>query len=255
MARAELRSIRFVRALMPDGKAMPDGQGQYVLATATSTARLSANAVAGLISQGVLTGNAGYCTPTPEARHWLNRQKSDAAGFADQHRHLSTDGDAITRNLDESPLARLAAPGRGGAKPFLAPHQVEAGERLRHLVERAGLSPRTTMSYDASRSICARSAMGVGDVGDLAIDARRRLNDIARTLPTDCAGVVFDVCGLLKGLQVVESERGWPRRSAKLVLRIGLDQLATFFGLSATTRGATTRGEHFWLEQRPQRFE
>ena len=49
--------------------------------------------------------------------------------------------------------------------------------------------------------------------------------------------MVLDVCGLLKGLQQVESERGWPRRSAKLVLRIGLEQAAGFFGLTGVPAG------------------
>ncbi len=57
----------------------------------------------------------------------------------------------------------------------------------------------------------------------------REIHDI---LPRDCAGVVLDVCGFLKGLQQVEIERGWPRRSAKLVLRIGLDRLAEHYGFS-----------------------
>ncbi|WDR02730.1 DUF6456 domain-containing protein [Devosia algicola] len=255
MARADVRSIRFVKALMPADTAHRDEHGQYVLETATKTARLPAASVTRLISMGVLHGNARHCRPTPEAPNWLARQRSSATAYADQHRRLSADADSIVRNLDESPLARLAAPGTGGSHAFLAPHQVEAGERLRQLVERAQLGARTTMSYDASRSIRARSAPGMADPGDIAIDARRRLDDIARALPPDCAGVVLDVCGLLKGLQVIETERGWPRRSAKLVLRIGLDQLAAFWGLSAEARGVVARGNHAWFEQRPHRFE
>jgi hypothetical protein len=61
---------------------------------------------------------------------------------------------------------------------------------------------------------------------------------------------VFDVCGLLKGLQTVESERGWPRRSAKMVLRIGLEQLATHWGLSAEARGRETASIDGWLGER-----
>ena len=66
-----------------------------------------------------------------------------------------------------------------------------------------------------------------------------RWTEIHRDLPADCAGVVIDVCGWLKGLQEVERERGWPRRSAKLVLRIGLEQLAQHFGLGPYAVGKT----------------
>ena len=47
-----------------------------------------------------------------------------------------------------------------------------------------------------------------GEITDLAADARRSVAEIHRVLPRDCAGVVMDVCGLLKGLQDVERERG-----------------------------------------------
>ena len=61
--------------------------------------------------------------------------------------------------------------------------------------------------------------------------------------------MVFDVCGLGKGLQLIETERRWPRRSAKLVLRIGLEQLAAQFGLSPQATGTGTGTRH-WLEER-----
>jgi Domain of unknown function (DUF6456) len=94
-------------------------------------------------------------------------------------------------------------------------------------------------------------------MSDLTADARKTLGEIARLLPRDCAGAVLDVCGLLKGLQTVEAERGWPRRSAKLVLRIGLDQLAGYFGLSSEATGPASQRDHVWLPDnaRPDRFE
>ena len=111
---------------------------------------------------------------------------------------------------------------------------------MRKLAERARLQPRVTMSYDAAHTAGGKGAGTAAEISDMAADARRTLSDIARVLPADCAGVVLDVCGLLKGLQTVETERGWPRRSAKLVLRIGLEQLAQHFGLSAAAIGKPT---------------
>jgi hypothetical protein len=164
-------------------------------------------------------------------------------------------GDGGALNLAESPLARLAS--ASGEEPaFLAPHQVEAGERVRRLVERAGLQPRLTMSWSAAH-VAGGGGRVPGDIADLAADARKTLAGLMRALPPDCADVVLDVCGLLKGLQQVESERGWPRRSAKLVLRIGLDQAARHFGLGAEAVGGPSRGRHAWLgeDARPERFE
>jgi hypothetical protein len=103
------------------------------------------------------------------------------------------------------------------------------------------------MSYSPDR---VAGTPGAGaELSDLAIDARRRLATVLDQLPADCAGVVLDVCGYLKGLQLVESERGWPRRSAKLVLRIGLDQAAGLLGLGAEARGPDTARARHWGER------
>lgn len=136
-------------------------------------------------------------------------------------------------------------------KGFLEPHHVAAAERFERLVQRAQVMQRVTMSYEAA-SVGGRSSAAnrVETASDGAADARLRLNSLAAILPRDCWGVVFDVCGLGKGLQTIEVERRWPRRSAKLVLRIGLEQLATEFGLSPRASGAASGPQRNWLEQR-----
>ena len=192
-----------------------------------------------LVSDGVLAEDG---RPRPEARSWLKRQMLDEDAFAAQHRLEAVTPEGLKLNLDESPLARLAA----GETPFLARHQVEAGERVRRLCERARMQPRVTMSYSGAHTAGGGGASRAAEISDLAADARKQLAALHAALPADCAGVVLDVCGLLKGLQQVESERGWPRRSAKLVLRIGLEQAAGFFGLTGVAAGrakARTWGE------------
>lgn len=151
---------------------------------------------------------------------------------------------------DEDVLARLAS-GRDNARSaFLAPHHLAAAERFEQLVRRAQLAPRVTMSYNpANVGGRGRSGNGVETATDGAADARLRLSRLAATLPADCWGVVFDVCGLAKGLQLIETERRWPRRSAKLVLRIALEQLAAQFGLSPQATGAPSATRN-WLEER-----
>ena len=114
---------------------------------------------------------------------------------------------------------------------------------------------RTTLPMGDSSGF-GKSASRAPDITDMAAEARRQLAALHRALPDDCAGVVFDVCGLLKGLQQVETERRWPRRSAKLVLRIGLDHLARYWGLSAEATGRESQRDHSWLDDdaRPMEF-
>lgn len=68
-------------------------------------------------------------------------------------------------------------------------------------------------------------------MADSAIDARERLEKALQVVGPDLAGVLSDVCCFLKGLELVERERRWPPRSAKLMLRTGLDLLTRHYGL------------------------
>ncbi len=224
--------LRFVRALLPGGTA-ERREGGFVLSGGAAPMLPEAE-VAALASAGVLQVKGNSCRATAEAAGWLRRQLLGDDAHATQHRELAREADGVVRNLAESPLARLAA----GKTPFLAPHQVAAGERVRQLVDRARMLPRVTMSYSGRVAGGARN--GAAEIPELAADARKRLAELYRQLPRDCAEVVLDVCGLEKGLQQVETERGWPRRSAKLVLRIGLERLAELLGLSAVAEGQET---------------
>ncbi|MHA6691510.1 DUF6456 domain-containing protein [Devosia sp. A449] len=152
---------------------------------------------------------------------------------------------------DEAVLSRLATGREQGDTGFLAAHHLAAAARLERLIQRAQLAPRVTMSYDPTR-LGGRSggANGVESASDGAAQARLALSKLAGMLPADCWGVLFDVYGLGKGLQLIETERRWPRRSAKLVLRIGLEQLAAQFGLSAQARGKGSGTTQGWLEAR-----
>ncbi len=155
---------------------------------------------------------------------------------------------------DEAPEAVLRLSNAVRGESFIAPHHVEAARRLARLFNRARLMQRTTMSYDAARIGGGRERPVQADLTDSAFDARRLLDGLATRLPPDCWGVLIDICGFEKGLQQVEQERAWPRRSAKLVLRIGLDQLATIMGLSDSAEGAARTGMRTWLPERAPMF-
>ena len=132
---------RFVRAMLAGAEIRRDETGVEAAGVV-----LTEEAYRTLVTDGVLADDG---RPRPEARAWVKRQMLDDDAFAAQHRIETVTPQGLRLNLDESPLARLAA----GETPFLARHQVEAGERVRRLCERAQLQPRVTMSYSAA--ICA----------------------------------------------------------------------------------------------------
>ena len=236
--------LRFVRALLVAGEARRE-DGGFRVAAKDGAVVLPADEVRGLQADAVIGGDARRAVALPGTAQWLKRQLLEADAFAAQHRETVPGPEGVVLNLAESPLARLAS-ASGGEPAFLERHQVEAGERVRRLVERARLNPRLTMSYSAAH-VASGGPGHAGDLTDMAADARRALAGIHRALPRDCAEVVLDVCGLEKGLQQVETERAWPRRSAKLVLRIGLDRLAEVWGIGAVAVGREGGGRA-WMD-------
>ncbi|NMA97416.1 MAG: hypothetical protein GX970_04775 [Phyllobacteriaceae bacterium] len=140
------------------------------------------------------------------------------------------------------------------ANGFLDGHHVEAARVLARLFDRAQMMQRVTMSYDPTRVGGSRGKPQQAELADSAAEARQRLGRMAATMPGDCWGVLTDICGFDKGLQLIEAERNWPRRSAKLVLRIGLEHLAMSLGLAPVAAGAESGLMRSWLPERPPMF-
>ncbi|MBB3996592.1 DUF6456 domain-containing protein [Aureimonas pseudogalii] len=141
---------------------------------------------------------------------------------------------------DESPLTRLATRRVAGGVPFLDAGECEAGERLRADWTRGGLMPSVTQRWDR---LPGAGSAGPGDWSDHMMDCRRRTQGALSAVGPELSGVLVDVCCFLKGTEQVERERGWPARSAKMLLKAGLGILARHYGLThrAGTGGAATR--------------
>jgi hypothetical protein len=182
---------------------------------------------------------------TDAGRAYLRRLSApdvdQAEPFRAQHasyalRQLEKGARPTLVNDAESPLAWLARRKDREGRSFLDAAQLEAGERFRRDIEQAQLLQRVTANWEASINAARRGA-DAGAVSEVAIDARRRLARAVDATGPELAGLLTDVCGYLKGLEIVESERGWPPRSAKVVLKIALDRLARHYGLAIEARG------------------
>jgi hypothetical protein len=155
---------------------------------------------------------------------------------------------AVTVDEAESPLGWLARrKGRDG-RALIAPVQLQAGERLRADFTRAQLMPRITANWSAPVADGRRGESFAG-FSDSVIDARRRVRLALDAVGPEFSGLLMDVCCFLKALPDVERERGWPARSGKVVLQLGLDRLARHYGLAALARGRSRGRVRTWLAE------
>lgn len=146
-------------------------------------------------------------------------------------------GDAPGLNEAESPLGWLRRRKDKNGDALISDEQFAAGERLRADVFFAGLGPRVTSSWSATAGVDGgRRSPGGGSAQmlDTMIAARQRVDHAMRAVGPELGGILMDVCGFMKGLEVVESEHGWPARSGKVVLLLALDRLAAHYGYDKT---------------------
>jgi hypothetical protein len=184
-----------------------------------------------------------------------DRSAGDIDPFRAQHLDLSTqqitsDHGAINVlvNASESPLAWLARrKGRDG-RAMISPNQFLAGEKLRADFTRAHLAPRVTSDWSAPSGGRGRAASGgVAEMTDLIVGSRQRVRLAMQACGPEFAGLLMDVCCFLRGLEDIERERGWPLRSAKIVLQLALDRLARHYGLAAEATGLGNGRVRSWL--------
>ena len=178
----------------------------------------------------------------------LRRQQAvPGEGFGAQHRSLSAapspegDGSHVTLNEAESPLLRLRRrKGRGGAE-IIGNAEFAAGERLRADLTLAQMMPRLTVDWGRGPG----SGAGLNPT-ERMVTARQRADRALVAVGPEFSGLLIDICGFLKSIETVERERGWPVRSAKVVLALGLARLARHYGLSNMAVGTRGSQRQVW---------
>ncbi|MBA3667311.1 MAG: hypothetical protein H0W65_06270 [Sphingomonas sp.] len=135
---------------------------------------------------------------------------------------------SVTVNLAESPLGWLFARGHVTRRQF------EAGERLRADWERAQLSPRVTMSWDAAPVARGRAGPAPGiDLTAAQLDAKRRFHAAVAEAGPGLGDILWRVVCGGEGMRAAETALGWPARAGKLVLSLALDRIADYYRIGA----------------------
>lgn len=216
---------------------LADGKGVLLERDAGRRMRAPKESIAGLLTHRLALLRGGMLELTPEGRAKAQRIENDGDPFAGQHRDIAAETmtvhgerQQVLVNHNESPLAALARRRDKAGAPFLSAGQYRAGERLRSDYSRGMIMPRLGANWEADVSSGRRDGgRGIADLTDAALGARRRVEAAIEAVGPELSGVLIDVCCFLKGLELVESERGWPARSAKIVLRAALSVLSRHY--------------------------
>jgi len=227
------RTFKFVTLLVAGAGQSVEGEN-VILVKGKLRRTLATNGANELVSQGVLAANGGQYAPTADARNWLKRKRLALLKEEPVHRAAVNSPPVVS---DNDTIIRLPRRSKGEDAAFLAAHHVVVANRVSSLILKSQLRPSVTQNLSVLRQSAQSSKCGGVDLCDMALDCRRRLDQLTNQLPKDCASVVVDICGFGKGLQQIEFERRWPRRSAKLVLRMGLDHAANFWRIGSQAIG------------------
>ena len=142
---------------------------------------------------------------------------------------------SVFHDQEESPLAWLATRKDKSGQALINASCLLAGDRLRRDLTTAAMLPRVTANWSALN--VSRSDGAVVTFSEVQIAARQRVDQALAAVGPDFAGLLIDVCGFLKGLEQLESERAWPRRSGKLALCLALRQLCRHYGIAERATG------------------
>lgn len=159
-------------------------------------------------------------------------------GFTAQHRSISSvevrdEGQRwqAQYNDEESPLRALYRRKTKSGMPFLNQAEFEAGERLRRDFTFGALMPSVTMRWQEKLS--GMSSADKAEFSDQTLGARHRVNKALEAVGPELGSLLIDVCCFLKGMERIERERGWPVRSAKIVLKTALIALDRYYNPKA----------------------
>lgn len=251
--RGLIRLLRFIG----HGPAQLKDMGDYVEITmdgAAAPRKVEKTVLEEALSAGLLRREGSVLYVQDTARTFLKRAmvKEREEIFQEQHRQcdvvsVEIEGERYNakRNELSSPMLALSRLKDRDGQGFFSADALEAGERLASDFHRGHLSPRITASWEPRLAKRGKGqSNGAQDLSDTAMSARMRFSKAADAMGPELAGVAIDVCCFEKGLELVERERQWPVRSAKLMLRTALLALARHYSPPPPT--TPKRETHHW---------
>ena len=190
------------------GLVSPLGCGRVALYRTVNGTSLGAGYVASETVQALeAEGLVAWSKDTKASRLGLT-PSAQKASVAEKAQAGAGELQAPSMDDRESPLLWLHRRAGKGGRPQISDEEFAAGERFRADITLAGMLPRTTMNWDAALTP-EQAGAGPRDVAassDTALAARQRVRLACDRLGPELSGLAIDICGFLKGLDLVEKE-------------------------------------------------
>lgn len=204
------------------------------------------------LGSGVITADGKGWSVVPSAQSRGQISADNPHGRA--HRTMETQtlrgDDGFYRpaqvNLNTRSALRVLGLRRDSSgEAFLTAQELAAGEKFANDYARANFGKAQTQDYahagaDISRVNTAENA------AITAIDSRAQVNAAIEYVGPGLSRAVIAICGQEIGLEQMEKNEGWTRRSGRTVLKLGLQRLAEFYG---TTAGLYTPGARAYADK------
>lgn len=173
-------------------------------------------------------------------RRHLERGPNAAENFQAQHQIRKTfqtdEGIGVQRNVGQTALewARLRP---NGSRFGITDAEFAAGMQLQADVFKAQGPARTGMDWSRPDYV---DGGGYSETDHHYIDARRRVRAALEYVGPGLSDFVLDMCCELRGLEDHETVFSLPRRSGRLVLKLGLSRLAVFYDLQTSSEAVAS---------------
>ena len=186
----------------------------------------------------------GWIAPSPEGglgltaqgRAFAARAMADSDPFRAQHGAVIDLGGGVKRETAAGVLEMLGRLNDAQGRPYLGETARAAAARLEADFERAHFRPLLTRDLSVLPRGTPFDPRGAEKLNAAALDARSRVMAALDAAGPGIRDMLFEAVCLSQGLSVVERTLGWPPRSGKALLRLGLERLAEHYGLTSGQR-------------------